>query len=539
MTRRRYIRILQQAILWTLLTFIVYLVIHTPSVESAGTGDWPYSGSGDWTITTETHVWNETIALDGNLDVMFVPLYFEENVTLTFTGPNREINVWIEEFHAYNSTIQADYPVTWTFAGGFLFLNHTTVSNVEGNIPLGQSNEWIMHSTFMGDADYTTAFEVTGSDVLFLNNTFENFTGPGIGAYSTDGIGVRENTFINITTDLVLYECTNPTVANNRDLWYLSIRLLDALRQPINAAKVYLFDRGNNPLTDHVTSSEGIVDWLLIDQDDSPITIVAEKHGNLAETSVSILSSTNVTLIMRDYIPTATFHLHFFNSFTGLGEDSELLKVFYSISGGSLIRTSGSWSIQHSLGTIVDVRVMDYYDMIVSSTSVTLSNVTDYHLDFSIPLATIHLENTLGLTEFSVHRIGSEHTMEILGLEFRVIAAFEGNSTHLYEVSWENTTLTDPENGTEMYIENGSFSFTAEASDGQDYVLQNVGTHIEPKYDAIISIPSEEWWESKQIQKYLVIAGIISAIILPISIFRTMEWWRRKLEQQTQRRERS
>ena len=540
MTRRTYFWILWHITFWVVLTFLLYLLFHLPSAEGDGNGDWPYSGSGDWTITTETHVWNETIELDGNLDIMFFPLYFEENVTLTFTGPNREINVWIEEFHVYNSTIRADSPVMWTFAGGFLFLNHSTISDVEGHIALGQSNEWVMHSTFIGDDNYTTAFEVNGDDILFLNNTFENFTDHGIGAYFSDGITVRENTFINITTDLVLYDCTNPIVSNNQDLWYLSITLLDALRQSINAANVYLFDKSNIALTDHVTDSGGTVEWIRIDESDSPVTIVAEKHGNLAETTVSITSSTNVTLIMRDYLPTAIFHTHFFNSFTGLGEDSELLKVFYSVSGGSWVRTSGLWSIQHTLGTSVDVRVMDYYDMTVTTTSIVISNVTDYHLDFSIPLATVHLENTLGLSEFIVHRIGSTAVQNILGTEFRVIAAFEGNSTHLYEVSWENTTTTNPENGTGMFIENGSFSFTAEASNGQDYVLQNVGTHIDPVFDATISSgPTQEWWESKQIQKYLVIAGIISAIILPISIFRTMEWWRRKLEKQTQRRERS
>jgi len=538
MTRRTYFRILWHITFWAVLTFIVYLLLHPPSAEGAGTGDWPYSGSGDWTITTETHVWNETILLDGNLDIMFVPLYFQENVTLTFTGPNREINVWIEEFHVYNSTIQGDAPVQWTFAGGFLFLNHSTISDADGHIALGQSNEWIMHSSFIGDTDYTIAFETTGDDILFLNNTFENFTDHGIGAYSADGIIVRENTFINITTDLVLYDCTNPTVSNNRDLWYLSVRLLDALRQPIRAASVYTFDKDDNPLSAYVTDSGGNVEWILIDESDSPVTIVAEKHGNLAETTVSINSSTNVTLIMRDYIPTATFHTHFFNSFTGLGEDAELLKIFYSVNGDPWVRTSGSWSLQHELGSIVDVRVMDYYDMKISSISVDISNVTNYHLDFSIPLATVHLENTLGLSEFIVHRIGSSAVQNILGTEFRVIAAFEGNSTHLYEVSWENTTVTNPENGTGMFIENGSFSFTAEASNGQDYVLQNVGTHIDPVYDAMISSgPTEEWWESKKIQKYLVIAGIISAIILPISIFRTMEWWRRKLEKQAKGRE--
>ena len=530
MTRRRYYGILWQMLLLAAFAFIIALLLYLPTIRAGGTGDWPYSGSGDWTITTETHVWNETIVLDGNLDVMFVSLYFEENVTLAFIGPNREINVWVDEFHVYNSTIQGENPVMWTFAGGSLFLNHSTIADVDGHIGLGQSDEWIMHSTFISDESYTTAFEVTGSDILFLNNTFENFTDHGIGSYSTDGIEVRENTFVNVTTDLVLYDCTNPTVSDNVDLWYLSVKLLDALRRPISSANLYLFDKDDRLLSGHLTGSGGTIEWILIDEADSPITIVAEKHGNLAESTVSILSSTNVTLIMRDYIPTATFHTHFFNTFTGLGEDAELLKVFYSVNGGSWVRTSGSWSIQHELGIQVDVRVLDYYDMEISSATVMISNVTDYHLDFSIPLATIHLENTLGLDEFSVQRIGSSSSMKILGNEFRVIAAFKGNSTHLYEVSWENSTLTEPENGTEMVIENGSFSFTAEASEGQDYVLQNVGTYIEPKYDAIISTPSEEWWESKQIQKYLVIAGIISAIILPISIVRTMEWWRKKLE---------
>jgi len=519
-----------------LILLLIVLIHYSSTAQGEGTGDWPYSGSGDWTISTETHVWNETVVVSGNLDIMFVSVFFEENVTLTFSGLDREINVWTEEFHVYNSTIQAEYPVTWTFAGGTLFLNHSTITDVEGLIALGQANQWIMHSTFIGDENFSTVFEITGNDILFLNNTFDNFTDHGIGAYSVDGITVRENTFINITTDLVLYECTNQTVEYNRDLWYLSITLLDALRQPITTAEVYLFDKDNTPLTSHQTNAEGMIEWMFINEMNSPITIVAEKHGNLAETTVSILSSTNVTLIMRDYLPTATFHTHFFNSFTGLGENAELLKIFYAVNGGSWVRTSGTWSLQHILGSMVVVRVMDYYDTIVSDVSIVVSNVTDYHFDFSIPLATVHLENTLGLEEFSIHRIGSSHTMEILGNEFRVIAAFEGNSTHLYEVSWENTTLDDPKNGTELFIENGTFSFTAEAEDGKPYVLQNVGTYLDPVYDTVVSpLSSGEWWESKQIQKYLVIAGILSAVILPITIFRTMEWWRRKLEQQTRR----
>ena len=532
MTQRTYLGMLRRLTFWLLFLLAFWTLFLMAHVEGGGTGDWPYPGSGDWTITTETHVWNETITLDGNLDVMYVPLYFEENVTLSFTGPDREINVWVTEFHAYNSTIEAEYSVTWTFAGGALFLNHSSISDVEGHIGLGQSDEWIMHSLFLGDTNYTTAFEVTGNNVLFLNNTFTNFTEHGIGCYSVDNITIRQNTFVNVTTDLVLYDCTNSTVEDTRDLWYLSITLLDALRQPISGARVYLFDRDNKALSDHLTDSDGKVSWLLVDEDDSPITIVAEKHGNLAETTVSILSSTDVTLIMRDYIPTATFHTHFFNTFTGLGEDAELLKVYYRVEDGPWVRTSGTWSLQHALGTEVDVQVRDYYDMTVSDLSVTLSNLTDYHLDFSIPLATVHLENTLGLNEFTVFRHGSEQSIEILGTEFRVIAAYEGNSTILYTVSWKNTTLNHPENGTEMFIENGSFSFTAEASDGDPHILQNVGTYIEPMYEAIISPASQEWWESRQVQKYLVIAGIIGAIFLPISIYRSMEWWRKRIEQQ-------
>lgn len=535
MTRRTYLKLLKRFTFWLLLLAFCALFAVVSNAEGGGSGDWPYLGSGDWTITTETHVWNETIVIDGNLDLMFAPLYLQENVTISFSGIDREINVWVTEFHVYNSTIQGDSPVTWTFAGGYLFLNHSTIKDVEGDISLGQADEWIMHSSFFGDANYTTAFEVTGNDILFLNNTFWNFTEHGIGCYSVDNITIRENTFVNITTDLVLYECTNTIVEDTRDMWYLSVMLLDALRQPIPGGNIYLFDKDNDALTDHVTDSEGRISWVLIDEADSPITIVAEKHGNLVETTVSILSSTDVTLIMRDYIPTATFHTHFFNTFTGLGEDAELLKVFYRVDGGSWVRTSGTWSLQHILGSTLEVQVLDYYSIPVSELSFTMSNVTNYHLDFSIPLATVHLENTLGLNEFTIVRHGSEQTIGIIGTEFRIIAAYEGNSSLLYTVSWKNTTLNHPDNGTEMFVENGSFSFTAEASDGKAHILQNVGTYIEPMYDAVISPSTQEWWESREVQKYLVIAGIISAIILPITIFRTMEWWKRKLEQQTKR----
>jgi len=537
MTRRKYLGILRRLIFWMIMLVLFAVLMNLPGSEGGGSGSWPYAGTGDWTITTETHVWNETITVSGNLDIMYVPLYFEENVTLTFTGTDREINVWIDEFHLYNSTVQGEHPVTWTFAGGYLFMNHSTIRDVEGYIGLDQSNEIVIHSTFYGDGNYTTAFEVSGHNILLLNNTFLNFTDHGIGAYSVDNITVRENTFINVTTDVILHDCTNTIVEGNRDFWYLSITLLDALRQPISVANVYLFDKDNDALSNHVTDSAGQVSWLLIDEDDSPITVVTEKHGNLAETTISILSSTYVTLIMRDFIPTATFHVHFFNSFTGLGEDAELLKVYYRKDAGVWIRTSGTWTIQHSLGIMVDIRVMDYYNMTVSEDSITISNLIEYHVDFSIPLATVHLENTLGLNEFTVVRHGSSQTMRIVGNEFRVIADYEGNSTILYTVSWENTTLNDPENDTEMFIENGSFSFTAEASDGRPYILQDVATFLDPEYETVISSPSSEWWESKKIQKYLVIAGIISAIILPITVVRTMEWWKKKLELQARRME--
>ena len=86
-----------------------------------------------------------------------------------------------------------------------------------------------------------------------------------------------------------------------------------------------------------------------------------------------------------------------------------------------------------------------------------------------------------------------------------------------------------------LILRNGSFSFSAEASDGDPYILQNVGTYLEPMYDAVFSPSSPEWWESRQVQKYLVIAGIVSAIILPITMVRTKEWWKRKLEKKARR----
>lgn len=73
------------------------LSISPAPVEAGGNGDFPPPGTGDWIITTDTEVWNETILLKGNLTVEYGATLTFRNVTLIMDS---EVGgTTIEEFY--------------------------------------------------------------------------------------------------------------------------------------------------------------------------------------------------------------------------------------------------------------------------------------------------------------------------------------------------------------------------------------------------------------------------------------------------------
>ena len=518
---------LSTVIYWAITAILLYLLLTLPNAKGGGSGDYPYSGSGDWVINQETYVWDESYDIDGDLYI-WAPLYLDVNVTLNFIGVSPSITIH-EPFHIYNSTVEGASPVDWSIWLGELFFNHSTIRNVDG-FPYNWRNNFVaQHSTFEGDSSYIKGIShQSATNLTFLNNSFYNFTEYGISLDTgCNDTTIKDNKFINCTDDYFTYNSTNLTITGNQYLWYLHVELLDALRQPIELGGIYLFDKDNNALSDHETDQNGQVNWILINQADSPITIVAEKHGNLVETTITIESSTEITLIMDDYIPTATINIHFYNTFTGLGEDSELLKVFYQENNGTQHRTSNSFSVMHATGKVITIEVKDYFNISVATSTLTLTNLTEYHVDFAIPLATLHLTNTYGLNDFTITRQGSSSNIQMVGHEIKVIANYLGNSTIIYTVSWNDTYVHIPHNDTRVLISNGSFSFPAEASDNAPHIIQDISSHIEAQWEEVIS-PEEawEWWNDARLKKILIIIGVMAAIAF---LYARYAWVKRKM----------
>jgi len=105
-------RILKKASFVFLSIVLVFWVFSSEiavNVVAGGSGDWPYSGSGDWVINQFTHVYDEEITLNGNLIVNSTLVL--ENVTI-FVNSTSSTNYRIEvtewgNLTLINSTIKA------------------------------------------------------------------------------------------------------------------------------------------------------------------------------------------------------------------------------------------------------------------------------------------------------------------------------------------------------------------------------------------------------------------------------------------------
>ncbi|MCK4615050.1 MAG: carboxypeptidase regulatory-like domain-containing protein [Thermoplasmata archaeon] len=596
-----------RTIVYIVLILCAYL-LYIEVCEGGGSGDYPYSGSGDWTINQETHIWNESYDISGDLNINR-PLYLEENVTLRFTGSNPHIII-DDGFHIYNSTVEGTNLTQWATWDGELFFNHSVVRNVKEFPNNWRENFTAQHSIFYGGGGYYRGIYhqnfpqiQQAQNLTFFNNSFFNFTGYAI--YLEPGCNnttIKNNRFVSCENDMFTYNSTNLTIEGNQYLWYLNIKVINQTAVPVPNATITITNKTGTLLYDLKTNQTGCRSWILINEADNDIRIVASKNNSVLNITLPITHTqtlnitlnisapadyylANITFVDDDYTPLegatimiydqysnqvhnatlgstgrisanlpiadnstyftievffngkyayreywpdlgattyvftefkihkASIDIHFYNSFTGLGEDSELLRVYYREDGGSWQRSSDTFNIIHETGKVINIEVKDYFNISIATHTLTLSNLIKYHIDFSIPLATIHLENTLGLNKFTVIRQGATSKVQVIGNEFRVIAAPLGNSTIIYLVSWDDTYVHAPNNGTRVLIRNNSFSFPAEASESNPHIVRDLSGHIEAQWEEVIT-PSAgpEWWEDARVRKGLVIIGVFAAI---------------------------
>ncbi len=270
--------------------------------------------------------------------------------------------------------------------------------------------------------------------------------------------------------------------------WLVNMTFRDLDFFPLAGASVAIYDVYGSPVLARSTNPQGKISYHFLQNENgtdyNTFQILISALGNTAYRTLDVYSEMNVTFVITEFrVFKVVFHVQFFNLFDGYGLDEHLLRIFYRVDAGSWIRAPPTFQVNYSSGMSIDIRVCDYWNFTISERSISSPNAETF-IDFSIPLATVQIENDQGfdLKEFTITRYGSGSTMQIYGTEFRVIADITGNSTLVYRIAWDNTTVRDPLNGSTFMIDGGNHTFTAETTEGNPHIIQNLTGQIEGKW---------------------------------------------------------
>ncbi|MFQ5978854.1 MAG: nitrous oxide reductase family maturation protein NosD [Candidatus Heimdallarchaeota archaeon] len=203
---------------------------HFPSVESqlsekkgsqrlkllGGSGDYIPPTSGDWSITTDTIVYDAIITLNGSLVIQNGANLTLQNVTLrmncTFDG---EYNITVHNGAGLtisgNSTVTAlDPSDAWflnVITGSTLQLENSTFSFAgwdwsNHGVRIKTNGARVINSTFRNN--FYGLYFTQANNSLIANNTFTNSSGSGISLDSSNDAIISGNTLINTTWGISL-----------------------------------------------------------------------------------------------------------------------------------------------------------------------------------------------------------------------------------------------------------------------------------------------------------------------------------------------
>ncbi len=190
------------AILLMLLVFVVIGMV-PDNVRGGGSGDYPPPASGDWTITTDTVVWNETIILKGNLTVEYGATLTFKNVTLIVDSPVG--GTTMDDFYHIEVKRGATMNILdWD--------NDNTTSYDASNITINNTAAYYWFWVRDG-----SNFTMKNSELHHCGGASVSLGGAGIMIY-TDNATIDHNLISNNYMGVVLYG-SDATVSNNTITW--------------------------------------------------------------------------------------------------------------------------------------------------------------------------------------------------------------------------------------------------------------------------------------------------------------------------------
>lgn len=161
-------------------------ILLSPAAMGEGTGDYPPPISGDWIICNTTWVSNETIFLEGLLNVTNNAILTLDNVTLIFNSSsvyNPRIYVdWGAELFILNSNITSSQTVYSFESNGNLTIKNSFLSRMDGGMRFNLGNYTIANSTLFNNPQYAIICfgdvalynNSSLSNVVLVNNTFHS-----------------------------------------------------------------------------------------------------------------------------------------------------------------------------------------------------------------------------------------------------------------------------------------------------------------------------------------------------------------------------
>jgi len=166
---------------WVLLVLTIIMVLlnsHTCTldVKGEGSGDYPPPVSGNWIIRNSTQVSNETIFLEGLLNVTKNAIFTLDNVTLIFNSSStftpRIYVHWGAELNIHNSNITSNQTLYSFEANGNLTIENSMLSRIDSGIRLNLGNYTISNSTLFNNPGY--AVMCMGDIALYYNESLAN-----------------------------------------------------------------------------------------------------------------------------------------------------------------------------------------------------------------------------------------------------------------------------------------------------------------------------------------------------------------------------
>ncbi len=426
-------------------------------------------------------------------------------VNNSMTGTNNLVNFATNALRIHDTTANSKINIfNNTFDGqeslaGPAIEEGLNVANAAGLVLDG--NTWI---------DWSIGLKLTGSGNLSVNNeTFLESTG-GVWRAGEwwESLTLINTTWFNVTGQelAVYYNNTGPRgvavdIYNSEIYWgrttfedgtiinqyfSLNVTVQDADLIPLPTARVLAYETTGAQVLNITTNQQGVASWLwfrvLEDAEErNPFKIVATYQGQTLTQAVEIAGSGNFTATLP--APAVrTFRIAFFNAFTGIGENADLLRIYYQMPGNGWTRTDREATFDNiTFGNVVRFQVRDYFNYIVSTVNVTATSRAYYFVDIPVPLATLHLENVFNLTTFEVFR--GEQKITLYGTEIQIIADFEGLGGIPYRIHWAATTEV-LKNGTTRTIKEGNYTFAALAGTGNAQIIQDLGVKMTARYSA-------------------------------------------------------